>query len=75
MVGTATIIGDPPNIIIGNHPHIKSILSDCRGFVLISRTEFVDFANFSLHVAPVIILLLIILYAPCLKENYFSIHA
>eukprot|EP01128_Nolandella_sp_AFSM9_P011468 TRINITY_DN81_c2_g1_i1.p1 TRINITY_DN81_c2_g1~~TRINITY_DN81_c2_g1_i1.p1 ORF type:complete len:556 (+),score=98.88 TRINITY_DN81_c2_g1_i1:70-1668(+) len=45
--GTATIIGDPPNIIIGNHPVIKAS---------------VDFATFSMHIAPNIVICLIALY-------------
>ena len=39
--GAATIIGDPPNILIGNNPVIKSKVS---------------FAYFSLHVFPGILL-------------------
>jgi len=45
--GTATIIGDPPNIIIGNNPYIK---------------KTVNFANFTLNIGPCVILCSIAVY-------------
>jgi len=39
--GTATIIGDPPNIIVANHPYVKTQI---------------DFGMFTLHMTPGVIL-------------------
>jgi len=59
--GTATIIGDPPNIIIANHPQIRSHIS---------------FFTFSLHMTPPVVLSCIaiffylkFMYGPKLKRD------
>jgi len=57
--GTATIIGDPPNIILGTHPEIQKVI---------------NFATFSLHVAPAIVFCSIALIAYIWKVYAHSIH-
>eukprot|EP01127_Copromyxa_protea_P015645 TRINITY_DN4537_c0_g1_i1.p1 TRINITY_DN4537_c0_g1~~TRINITY_DN4537_c0_g1_i1.p1 ORF type:complete len:465 (+),score=52.08 TRINITY_DN4537_c0_g1_i1:493-1887(+) len=45
--GAMTIIGDPPNIIIGNNAYIK---------------EYVNFANFSLHMMPGVVVAMLVTF-------------
>jgi Na+/H+ antiporter NhaD/arsenite permease-like protein len=56
--GTATIIGDPPNIIIGNHPVIR---------------QHVSFGSFSLHVLPGVLVAVACVYFYLWKFHYHEV--
>jgi len=57
--GTATIIGDPPNVIIANNPHIGKAIS---------------FGNFTLHVTIGIIFCILITWVYIWKFYSSSLH-